>query len=300
MIGDLTTLAKVKSYLQIDAVDQSADVSLGKLISSQSRTFLTMVRRNILYQHYLEIRDGEGNPGIETRQYPIQKVNTVTVDGNAIIQQPAAVAGQTPGYGWVISADKGRIQIYSSESRLPFIPEDGGTLGIGFFIDPGFSSSAVTPIRFTRGPGNVVLDYWAGFLCNEGNGEAAVVPSAGPFTVQALDNFYSDVGVVLAADGVTALAKVSGTPATGQYAVNASGLYTFAAADAGTAISLNYAIVPIDIEQAIHWMIEYQRQGQGHVGQKSKSLGSGDTVTFSPDAYDPRAQPTINFYERKW
>lgn len=299
MIGDLTTLSKVKIYLEIDAVDTAADRSLTQLISSQSRIFLSEIRRNILYQKYVEIRDGENNPGIETRQYPIQRVESVLVDGNPITQQPAFVAGQTPGYGWVISGDKGRIEIRSSESRLPFIPDDPGSLPSCVFFDGLSSSGTVTPIRFARGPGNVVLTYWAGYLCNEGNGEAATIPASAPYEIQALDNFYSDVGVMLA-DGVTALSKVSSSPVTGQYAVSSAGLYTFAAADASAGVLLNYAIVPIDIEQAIHWMIEYQRQGQGHVGQKSKEMGTGQVVSFMSDGYDPRAQSTINFYERKW
>ncbi|MDB5361148.1 MAG: hypothetical protein JWO51_2445 [Rhodospirillales bacterium] len=71
--------------------------------------------------------------------------------------------------------------------------------------------------------------------------EAALVPVSAPFQVTAQNgaSFATDLGVFYAQTGAP-LAKVASAPALGQYAVAAGGLYSFAAADEGTALLLNY------------------------------------------------------------
>lgn len=71
--------------------------------------------------------------------------------------------------------------------------------------------------------------------------EAAVVPAATPFTVTAANaaTFVDDYGPIYAATGLP-FEKVTGTPTIGQYSVTSAGVYTFAAADAGAALLLNY------------------------------------------------------------
>lgn len=70
--------------------------------------------------------------------------------------------------------------------------------------------------------------------------EAAAVPSAAPYTATAANSATAvdDAGVVYAASGLP-LVKVASAPNAGQYAV-AAGVYTFAPADAGKAVLLNY------------------------------------------------------------
>lgn len=71
------------------------------------------------------------------------------------------------------------------------------------------------------------------------NTETATIPGT-PFQVLVDDSadFLQDAGVVFYPAGA-ALVKVSGTPATGQYAVSA-GLYTFAAADTLKQVQISY------------------------------------------------------------
>lgn len=73
--------------------------------------------------------------------------------------------------------------------------------------------------------------------------EAGAVPAAaGPYTVVVANaaTFVGDLGVKYAATGI-ALKKVAAAPAQGQYSVDeATGTYTFAAADAGAAILTSY------------------------------------------------------------
>lgn len=71
--------------------------------------------------------------------------------------------------------------------------------------------------------------------------EAGTIPSpSGPYTISCANaaNFDMDLGVNDVLTG-TPLKQVASAPAAGQYSV-AAGVYTFAAADAGKAVLLNY------------------------------------------------------------
>ena len=70
--------------------------------------------------------------------------------------------------------------------------------------------------------------------------EAGAVPAASPYAVTPANvaGFADDAGVIYAATGLP-LVKVAASPSAGQY-VLAAGVYTFAAADAGRALLLNY------------------------------------------------------------
>lgn len=70
--------------------------------------------------------------------------------------------------------------------------------------------------------------------------EAAAVPASSSYTVTVANaaHFATDLGVYYAATGQP-LAWVASSPAAGQYAVSA-GVYSFAAADAGAGVLINY------------------------------------------------------------
>ena len=77
--------------------------------------------------------------------------------------------------------------------------------------------------------------------------EAAAIPAAGPYTVAVAKAaaWNGDAGVILTVSGV-ALVKVTGAPASGQFAV-AAGVYTFNVAQAGLAVSIAYTtVMPAD------------------------------------------------------
>jgi len=281
MVGDLTTLAKVKSYLAIDPYDASADAVLSTLISTQSRLFRSKARRDILYQKYTETRDGTGQPGIEPWQYPVQSVVSVLIDNVTIPAEPTTVAGDAPQYGWVLSRDRIEIVRYP-DSLTGFVPDYGGF---------GYGSS---PYRFSRGSGNVVLTYWAGYFVS---GEAGTIPGS-PYQVQAQDNFYSDSGVTFASGGA-ALTKVTSAPTASQYSVSATGLYTFAAADTGKGVLLSYAVVPADIEQAVTDMVAWVYARRTREATRSKSGIGGESIVYQTDAIPPSAQAVIDLYERQ-
>jgi hypothetical protein len=70
--------------------------------------------------------------------------------------------------------------------------------------------------------------------------ESGVIP-ASPFQLTAAQTatFVTDYGVIDASTGAN-MVKVASAPATGQYSVSGSGVYTFAAADTGKTVKLNY------------------------------------------------------------
>ncbi len=72
-------------------------------------------------------------------------------------------------------------------------------------------------------------------------GEAAQIPAASPYTVHVANAaaFAQDLGVVYTATGAP-LTQVASAPTVGQYSVGAGGVYTFAAADEGAAILIDY------------------------------------------------------------
>lgn len=71
--------------------------------------------------------------------------------------------------------------------------------------------------------------------------EAASVPAMSTYTVTVTHaaDFYQDLGVYSATTGLP-LKQVASAPATGQYSVSTSGVYTFAAADASAPMLFNY------------------------------------------------------------
>lgn len=74
------------------------------------------------------------------------------------------------------------------------------------------------------------------------DGEQQQIPVTGPFTVAVVNsgaNFVADLGVVFSGTGL-ALVKVGSNPHQGQYAVSATGVYTFNSADAGQGVSISY------------------------------------------------------------
>lgn len=71
--------------------------------------------------------------------------------------------------------------------------------------------------------------------------EAGTIPAT-PFQLTATHgaDFFMDLGVYDSLTGLPMRQVPSGTPATGEYKVSASGVYTFAAADTTKAVLLNY------------------------------------------------------------
>ncbi len=248
---DLVTLADLKTWLEVEGTQDDDLLSL--LISQVSRAILTFLDRpSILPTTYTDIIDGGNDTSVMLRYWPVNAIASCVVDGVAMPAAPPLVAGAPAQRGYILdppdAAPPGRMQRLSLRYGL-----------------------------FKKGLQNIIISYFAGYqIANE----AAAVPATAPFMIAAqapYGAFESDGGAAYA-DG-TALTPVASSPGAGQYAV-AAGLYTFAAADAGAAVTLTYGYVPHDLALAAKEWAAERYAYHARIGQASKSLGGQETVSF--------------------
>lgn len=81
--------------------------------------------------------------------------------------------------------------------------------------------------------------------------EAGTIPAATPWTITVVNaaNWTADLGVTFAGQ-TKPLTRVASGPTTGQYSV-AAGVYTFAAADTGKAITISYEYTQASVGQTV-------------------------------------------------
>jgi hypothetical protein len=110
------------------------------------------------------------------------------------------------------------------------------------------------------------------------------VPDASPYTVAiSAPNtgvFINDLGIVSGVTG-TPFTKVAGTPASGQYAVSAGGVYTFAVADKGSLmlVSYEYSATTTGSEKIIQISNDLMGQAPSFAVNLSKTY-DGKSITF--------------------
>lgn len=123
---DLTTLAEVKAWLQVGpgAFPSVDDALLARLITAASQYIVTWLGRPIVRADYREIRDGAGGRRLGFAVTPAVAVLSLMVDDVPI---PPATGASSSGYAFTAS------ELF------------------------------VRGYRLTRGMGNVVVDYTAGF-----------------------------------------------------------------------------------------------------------------------------------------
>jgi hypothetical protein len=275
--SDLTTLAAVKAWLSI--TNTNSDALLIPLITAASRLLYGYMGRGaILPQQWTERSDGIGYPQnrIYLRQYPVTSIASLVINNVAIPASPAPAAGST-----------------ASASGFLLQPWDGTPPG-------GIQALDLFAHSIPRGRQNIVVTYVAGY---QAVGEAQVVPvNPGPYTIvaasilaQPYGAFTSDQGVAYA--NGTALTKVIGVPTIGQYAF-ASGTYTFAAADQGAAILVSYGFIPQDLAQACIELVAERYKYKDRIGEKSKSLGGQESVSFDLKSITDATKLIIQPYRR--
>ncbi len=247
----LTTLNAVKAWLNVTSTDD--DVLLTRLINQVSGATLNYLSRpSITRQTYTELRDGVGNERLVLRNWPVIQINNLAVGAQSI---PAATTLSASGY--------------------TLATWDGTSAGLPQEI-------TLRGYCFHRGRSNIQIGYEAGYCVQ---GQAATIP-ASPYqiTITPAGGSWSQDDGVAYANG-NEFAKVSGSPAVGQYSViadgNGNGVYTFAAADTNQSILLSYSFIPADLEQAvIEWIGERYRY-KDRIGQTTRGLGGQETAGYS-------------------
>ena len=248
--NDLTTLAVVQDWLSANGTSPgNTDTVLSRLITTCSASILSYLQRaSLLSQTYTDTFSGNGGRKYFLNQWPVTSVQSVTVDGRAVLQSPDGIEP-----GWVLDTWNG--------------------------YPPG-SEQAVTLIGgycFNRGRANVSITYTAGYLVSN---EAAVVPAT-PYQVtvaQPLGNWTQDAGVTYA--NGTPLVEVASAPTVGQYSVAAGGVYTFAAADITSAVLISYSYVPASVDDACMNLVSERYRYRARIGMRSQSIGGQTTTSY--------------------
>jgi hypothetical protein len=266
--SDLASLAAVKAWLSITNTNSYA--LLTPLITAASRLLYGFMGRSaILPQLWTERYDGNGGR-LYLRQFPVISIAALTINNVAVPASPLPAAGST-----------------ATASGFLLDPWDGTPPGRLQAVD-------VFAYAVPRGRQNVIATYVAGYQVSA---EPVTVPAT-PFTIatstllQPFGLFATDQGVTYA--NGTALTKVAGSPAIGQYAF-ANGTYTFAAADQGAAVLISYGFIPQDLAQACIELVAERFKYKDRIGEKSKSLGGQESVSFDlkniPDSTKLMIQP---------
>jgi hypothetical protein len=254
--SDLAALADAKAWLSCSSgIGSSDDALIARLITDVSGAITAYLGRPSLTPRPITERlDGKGKTRMFLRHYPALQVTSLVIDNVTVPAAVVPAAGGPFAKGYLLAAWDG----------LP----PGRPQALDLFH-----------LTFRRGRQNVVVGYNAGYAVE---GETASVPSApGPYTVTVAAPFgpwASDGGVAYNND--TALLAVAGTPGAGEYNV-ASGVYTFAAADAGAPVLISYGFVPAAINNAcIEWVAERYRY-RTRIGQSAQTVSGQMTSSYS-------------------
>ncbi len=254
--SDLAALSDVKAWLSgSSGIGSSDDALLARLITDVSGAIMAYLGRpSLTPRSFVERLDGDGKTRLFLRRYPVLAINSLLIDSQAVTSVPVPTAGSPCDNGYLLE------------------PWDG--------LPPGrLQALDVFGTCFHHGRQNVVVGYTAGYAVTA---ESATVPAApGPYSVTAAVPFgpwASDSGVTYA-NGL-ALTPLAGNPSAGQYAV-ASGVYTFAAADAGANVLLSYGFIPAAINNAcIEWVAERYRY-RTRIGQSAQTVAGQQTASYS-------------------
>jgi hypothetical protein len=259
----------LKAWLGLPAGAGANDATLGALVTASSRAiYAALSRPGLLPQSYTELHDGDRH-ALMLRHWPVLQVSAVTWNGVAV---PQIAAGRVEAaFGYVLRP---------GDLAPPGAPQALDLFGV----------------LASHRRANVVVDYQAGYAVL---GETQTIPAASPFALAALAPYgawASDLGVVYAESGAP-LAPVASAPAAAQYAVT-NGVYSFAAADSGAAVSLNYGYVPQDLAQAALELAAERFRAADHIGQRSKSLGGQETISYDAAAISAPVLAMIQPYRR--
>lgn len=297
MAINLTNLTNVKGWISSPAgsgMSSGDDATLKRLIASCSRQAMSYIGRQAIYRQNItnDTYTGNGSQSLLICQWPVISMTQVLINDVSI---PAA--SNPNSAGWLLQPwdgfSVGRPQLLQLNGYAYQAP-----IGSGI---PYSEGGAPWNNGFTRGsacwntPQNVVLSYIAGYAVI---GEKFTVPAA-PYqytAVQALGTWGQDDGAIYTSTGV-ALTAVANSPAQGQYSVADNGIYTFNSADSGSAITINYSVVPYDLEQAIIEFVGESYSYKSRIGQKSKSLNGVETASYNIVGVPDRIKTMLNPYK---
>jgi hypothetical protein len=250
-----------------------SDTLMQRLITAISAYFSTVCDRTFRNQSYNETRDGTGGASLLLRNFPITSVSALMIDGVPVPARPALNAASQ-----ITSA--GFLGYFGGPSGYAF--DDKRLLLAGGYL-------------FARGPQNVNIAYAGGYLVSN---EAQTIPASAPYVLTTLAQWNAGDRGVTYANGTALTAQPFGSAlATGQYSVDANGVYYFAAADAGKPVLISYGYIPYDLEQGAIDCIGDWFKYRSRIGVISMSIEQ-QTVTYVNTALPKRAADIVAKYSR--
>lgn len=257
---NLTTVQRYKTFMGGNLTGM--DTLLEQLIARASDFVVRWSGRSFQRNTYTNrILNGTGTSVLMLPDYPVISVSSVTVN-NTLIQ--ASTSPLAFGYQY-------------DDKALYLI--GGG--------------------NWPMGKRNVIVSWVAGFV---GEQTSFIPANPGPYTITptaAPDGTAfaaEDLGVVYTSSG-QALTRVGSSPAAGQYSFSTEGAYTFAAADAGAQVTMNYVYIPGAVEQATLELVGLKVKQRDTLGVRSRSI-INESVTYEDKEMTPSIMGLLQPYRR--
>lgn len=246
MTERLAKLSDLKSWLNVTTTD--SDALLGRLLDASSQFVLSYINRpTFALTTYTQNFRGNGKESTLLRAWPVVSITSVGVSNIDVAEASFNNKGFPTSSGF-------------SLSDFRDAPQSVELYGYCFYF---------------KQPCRIV--YEAGY-----QGTQSFVIPASPYQLSPNDpgTWIGAIDVVKA--GVT-MTQVTGTPTTGQYAVDSVGQYTFAAADTGQAVDIVFSYAPLDISQAVIELSGEWLKRKDRIGLVSKGLAGGvsENISFS-------------------
>ncbi len=290
MARNLTTLTNLKGWIGGTGMSAGDDATLNRLIAASSGQIMRYICRQSIFKNVItnDKYTGNGTQSLLVQQWPVITMNQVLVNGVVIPH-----AADSTVSGWLLQPwdgfSAGRPQMLQLNG-YSFEPPVG--CGSAYYGGMPYNGGFTRNDAMTNAKQNVVLSYTTGYLVQ---GETTTIGGT-PYQYTALQlngTWGQDDGLTI--NGVAGV-PVASSPTTGQYSV-ATGVYTFAAADTGKTVVLNYSYIPSDIEQACIEMAGESYSYKQRIGQRSKSLGGNETASFNLDGMTQRIKEILNPYK---
>lgn len=234
---------------------------LPSLVAAASSAALTYLSRDLFQTTYTdEAYEGTGTRRLILRQSPVTSVASVTV-GNTLLK-PAA---NPLASGYLFDS----IGLWNNGWAFPMCPQV------------------------------VIVTYTAGYPPLAVTDSPVAVPGS-PYILTAQNLLWqSDVGVTYFVGGAP-LARVTVSPAVGQYFVDGAGNYTFNAADTTASVVLSYLVlgIPAAITQAVNEMVGLEYKRRSNLDTSSKSIDGQSVSGFITAAMYPAAKQVLDMYKR--
>jgi hypothetical protein len=248
MQGDLTTLARVQTWLNEPTPSTVSQAALATLISSCSATVLNYLgRQGLAVTTSQTVYDTWGNDFVMLRGGPIISISNVEICGGSILPANATTWPPTTGYDLEPLDPSGcnqqRLTLYGQ--CFPY-----GRRTLRVTAQSGFLNTET----LTVGAGLTFQTNWTSL----GHVMATYVATGQPLTNIPFGQ----------------------TPIVGQFTENGSGLYTFAAGDIGQQITVGYSFVPADIDNAVVQCVGEDYRRRSRIGMRSQSTGGQVTVSY--------------------